>query len=349
MDKPPHMTIDNAQFHCNQPSVTNSGQSSTKVWRVAIVTAVFMVVEIVYGITTHSLALLADGWHMSTHVVALVIAGLAYRFSARFARDPRYSALFCWGTWKIEILGSFASALLLLGVAGVMAWEAIDRFITPAPIAFDEALIVAVIGLLLNIVSAWMLSGDGSAHHGHSHGHSHGHHGHDHDAHDPADHAHGHAHGHAAAPLAAAKPRHQADLNLRAAYVHVVADAATSVLAIVALAAGRWFGILWLDAAVAIVGAALINSWSIGLLRDSGRVLLDAEMDADVVREVREAVIDDDTSLVDLHVWRVGPNTYSVALSLLSRVPRQPDEFRSRLAVHEEIVHATIEVNLAPA
>ncbi len=325
--------------HCNQRALPDASHASRKVWRVAAITAVFMVVEIVYGVTTHSMALLADGWHMCTHVIALGIAGIAYKLSARFSRDPRYAALFCWGTWKIEILGSFASALLLLGVAVAMVIEAAQRFVAPAPIAFDQALVVATIGLALNIVSAWMLAGDPS-HHGHSHGAD--------QAHDDHAHGHGHGHGHDAAhaqprDTARAAPR-GTDLNLRAAYAHVVADAATSVLAIIALGAGRWFSIVWLDPVVALVGAAIIASWSFGLLRDSGRILLDAEMNADLVRRVRDALEVEHARLVDLHVWRVGPAAYSVALSVQSDAPLAPADLRARLDAHAEIVHATIEI-----
>jgi cation diffusion facilitator family transporter len=304
--------------HCNQPHAVDAGRAPARVWAVTAVTAVCMVFEIVFGHITGSMSLLADGWHMSTHVVALAIAGLAYWFSARLALHPSRSALFCWGTWKLEVLGSFASSLLLLGVAVFMSVEALQRFVTPAPIAFDEAMLVAAIGLAVNLVSAWLLHG----------AHDHPQHGHDHD--------HDHDHHHQA--------QHQ-DLNLRAAYVHVLADAATSVLAIVALASGRFLGLNWLDPAVAILGAVMITVWAVGLARDSGRVLLDAEMDAHVVDEVREALEDGQTRIVDLHVWRVGRASFSVSLALETATPQHAGHYRALLAVHEEIVHATIEVN----
>jgi cation diffusion facilitator family transporter len=311
-------------LHCNQPHFVDAGRAPGRVWAVTVVTAICMVFEITFGHITGSMALLADGWHMSTHVAALAIAGIAYWYSARLARHPGRAALFCWGTWKIEVLGSFASSLLLVGVAIAMSIEAVQRLISPAGIAFDEAMIVAVIGLVVNLVSAWLLHG---AHDHHDHGHDH-------------DHAHAHAHAHDHATDA-----HHQDLNLRAAYVHVLADAATSVLAIAALAAGRFLGWNWLDSAVAILGAVLITQWAVGLARDSGRVLLDAEMDAHVVEEVRAALEDAHTHVIDLHVWRVGRAAYSVSLALQTSQPQAASHYRSLLSIHEEIVHATIEVN----
>ncbi|MGB5102581.1 MAG: CDF family Co(II)/Ni(II) efflux transporter DmeF [Steroidobacteraceae bacterium] len=277
-------------------------------------TAAMMVLEIVAGTVFGSMALLADGWHMSSHALALGVAAGAYALARRHADNPR----FAFGTWKIEVLGGYTSAVFLLGVAAYMGFESVSRLIEPAPIRFDEAIPVAVLGLAVNVVSAWMLSS--------------GAHGHDHDA-------HGHDHVHGA-------HHHHHDLNLRAAYLHVIADAATSVLAIVALAGGKYFGAGWLDPVMGLVGTVLVARWALGLLRDTGRVLLDAEMDAPVVAEVREVIesLPQPAVLRDLHVWRVGKGKYACIVSLAANGEVTIDEVRRRLAVHGELVHITVEI-----
>jgi cation diffusion facilitator family transporter len=282
-----------------------------RTWIVVAITALTMVAEIVGGLVTGSMALLADGWHMSTHVVALSIAGIAYLLARRWSRDER----FAFGTWKIEVLGAFASALLLGVVAIAMALESIHRLVDPTPIHFAPALGVAVLGLVVNLVSAWVLHAGG-----HDHGHEH-------------DHDHGHAHAHH-------------DLNLRSAYVHVVADAVTSVLAIVALAAGLWAGWLWLDPVMGLVGGAVIAWWAKGLLADSARVLLDREMDSPVVGRIRGAIeSDDDAEIADLHVWRVGRESYAAVVTVVAHEPLTPGAYRERLAHIDALVHVSVEVN----
>ena len=279
---------------------------------VVVLTAVMMVVEIAGGWTFNSMALLADGWHMSSHTLALGLSVVAYAAARRFSGDSR----FAFGTWKIEVLGGFSSAILLTLVAALMLYQSVERLASPGVIHYDEAIAIGVVGLLVNLACAWLLRG----------GHQHDHHGHDHRA-------HGHAH-------------HQ-DLNLRSAYVHVVADAATSVLAIVALFGGKLWGAAWLDPAMGIVGAGLVAVWAFGLMRDSGRVLLDAEMNAPVVQEIRD-VIDASplkATLCDLHVWRVGKGKYACIVSLLTTEDVEPDFFKQQLRVHEELVHITVEVN----
>lgn len=283
-------------------------------WAV-LITAVMMVVEIVGGWWYNSMALLADGWHMSSHALALGLSVLAYGAARRFAKDAR----FAFGTWKIEVLGGYTSAIFLVGVAGLMLYQSAERLISPSPIHYDQAIAIALVGLLVNLACAWLLK-DGHAH-AHSHAHSHDHAGHG---------AHQHH-----------------DLNLRSAYLHVVADAATSVLAIVALFGGKLWGANWLDPAMGIVGAGLVSIWAYGLLRDTGRVLLDAEMDAPVVAEIR-AVIEVSpikAEITDLHVWRVGKGKYACLLSLAVLDAVEPDYFRQQLRVHEELVHVTVEVN----
>lgn len=297
----------------------DAAERSTRV--VMWITAVMMVVEIAAGWWYNSMALLADGWHMSSHAVAIGLSAMAYATARRYAKDPR----FAFGTWKIEILGGFASAIFLLGVAVMMLVGSMERIVSPQPIRYQEAIVIAVLGLVVNVVCALIL---GKAHH-HDHGHSHGHdHGHDH---------HGHHH----------------DLNLKSAYLHVIADAATSVLAIVALCGGWLYGWSWLDPVMGIVGAVLVTVWAKGLIADTGKVLLDREMDHPVVDEIREVVETpadtSDTRITDLHVWRVGKKVYSCAMTVVTHDPAlTPDVVRKRLSIHEEIVHATIEVHYCP-
>lgn len=283
------------------------------------ITATMMVIEIVAGWWFNSMALLADGWHMSSHAFAIGMSAFAYAAARKYADDAR----FAFGTWKIEILGGFASAIFLLGVALVMVIGSIERIVSPQPIHYQEAIVVAILGLAINLVCALIL---GKAHH---HGHDHGHH-----SHHEHDHAHDHHH----------------DLNLKSAYLHVIADAATSVLAIVALVGGWLYGWAWLDPVMGIVGALLVASWAKGLLIDTGKVLLDREMDHPVVAEIREVVEpvpnSGDTRITDLHVWRVGRGAYACEVSLLTRDNMlTPARIREQLSIHDEIVHVTVEIN----
>jgi cation diffusion facilitator family transporter len=307
-----------------------------RTWIVVAITAVTMVAEIVAGAITGSMALLADGWHMATHVVALSIAGFAYLLARRWSADHR----FAFGTWKIEVLGAFTSALLLGVVALAMIWESVHRLLAPESIDFAPALVVAVIGLAVNLVSALVLEVKGPTHgvpghhgHGHDHGHGHGH-----------DHGHGQGHEHAAQ-----KDEAPEDLNLRSAYMHVVADAFTSVLAIMALSAGLWGGWNWLDPAMGIVGAGVIAWWARGLLAESARVLLDREMDAPVVAEIRRAIeTDGDAEIADLHVWRVGRASYAAGVTVVAHHPLEPEAYRRRVAALPTLVHVSVEVNRCP-
>ncbi|EPP3881632.1 CDF family iron/cobalt efflux transporter AitP [Pseudomonas aeruginosa] len=286
-------------------------------WAV-LLTACMMVAEIAGGWLFNSMALLADGWHMSSHALALGLAVLAYGAARRYANDPRFS----FGTWKIEVLGSYTSALLLLLVAGLMLYQSVERLLDPSPIHYQQAMLVAALGLLVNLACAWLLR-DGHAHHGHGHSHHHHHH-HHHDHH-----------------------AHRHDLNLRAAYLHVLADAATSLLAIVALAGGLLWNAAWLDPLMGIVGAVLVSVWACGLIRQSSRVLLDAQMDAPVAAEIRAAIASSPlpAELLDLHLWQVGQGRYACLLSLLTTEEGSADYFKRRLAEHEELVHITVEVN----
>ncbi len=282
------------------------------------ITLATMFVEIVAGWLTHSMAVLADGWHMSSHALAIGLSAFAYRSARRYADDPR----FAFGTWKIEILAGYTSAIVLLGVAATMLYSSLERLVQPESIRYGEAMAVAVGGLAVNLACALILGG------AHEHGHDH-------------DHAHGHPHEHA-------HDQHH-DLNLQAAYVHVLTDALTSVLAIVALAGGWVYGWAWLDPAMGIVGAVLVGLWSRKLLLQTGNVLLDREMDHPVVAEIREVVeslAGGDVQITDLHVWRVGTGSYACAISLLTHDPAlTPLQVREALGIHEEIQHATVEIH----
>ncbi|KQK30242.1 cation transporter [Bosea thiooxidans] len=303
-----------------------------RTWFVVGLTAVTMVVEIVAGTVFGSMALVADGWHMSTHAAALGIAAFAYRFARQHAHDRRFS----FGTGKLGDLAAFASALLLMFIALAVAWESALRLYSPIAIDFTQATVVAVLGLLVNLASAWLLSGGHDHHHGHSHGGSGGHHGHHH--HDHGGHHH-HAHG----------GGHGADTNLRAAYMHVVADAFTSILAIAALLGGRFYGWVWLDPVIGIVGACVIAHWSIGLLRASGAVLLDTVPDEALAERIGERLAAEGVEITDLHLWQVGPGHRSAIVSVVTGQPRPPADYKALLTDLPTLSHVTVEVNVRPA
>lgn len=310
----------------------NHARNERRTWAVIALTATMMVAEISAGTIYGSMALLADGWHMSTHASALLITALAYRFARKHARNPRFT----FGTGKLGDLAAFGSATVLAIVALLIGWESLVRLRSPVPISFDEAILVAVIGLLVNLVSAWLLKDDHSHHHGHSHHHAHDHgHGHGHIDHD-------HDHG------AAATRAGDRDNNLRAAYLHVLADALTSVLAIAALLAGRSYGWVWLDPVIGIVGALVILSWSWGLLRDSGSVLMDYLPDHDdLPAEVRAAIESEHDEIVDLHVWQLGPGHHGAIIALKSTRPEPVAAYRARLRHIDELSHVTVEIHPA--
>jgi len=297
-----------------------------RTWWVIGITAAMMVIEIVAGMVYGSMALLADGFHMATHAAALGITVFAYAFARKRASDPRYS----FGTGKVGALGGFASAVALAVVALFVLGESVVRMASPAAIRFDEAIAVAIIGLVVNLASAWFLKD-------HEHGHHH-HDDHDHDHHDHAGHHAQHGHG------------HHTDHNLRGAYLHVLADALTSALAIGALIAGKLLGWVWMDPLMGIVGALVIARWSVGLLRASSGVLLDAEISA----ERRAAVVasiesDADNRVADLHLWRVGPKHLAAIVSVVTHEPKSPDAYKALLAAHTDLVHVTVEVNACDA
>ncbi len=323
---------------------SHSAEKGTKI--VMWISAAMMVIEIVFGWLFNSMALLADGWHMSSHTMAIGLSALAYGYARRYAKDPR----FAFGTWKIEVLGGFTSAIFLLGVALVMFISSFERIYDPTPIQYAQAIWIAALGLVVNLICALILarSGGGHDHHGHGHGHSHDHHGHDHHAHDH----HGHDH-HASKPHLAGTHTNlskSTDLNLRSAYIHILADAATSVLAIFSLAMGWAYGFDWLDPVVGILGAALIAIWSKNLISDSALILLDCELKHPKMEQIRHALTQNSTGkamqVVDLHVWRVGKNSFTCAVAIVtSDLNLTPEYVRSQLLALGGVAHTTIEVN----
>ena len=403
---------------------TGHEQNERKTWAVIVLCSAMMLVEIVGGSLYGSLALVADGLHMSTHAGAMLIAALAYTYARRHAHDAR----FVFGTGKLGDLAGFSSAIVLAMIAVLIGYEAILRFMSPIPIHFTEAIPIAVVGLMVNIVSAWLLSG--SEHHGHSHGHAHGQ-GHEHDEHEhdsetreiataqgvvelsifeqdvpprfrlvcgaqpaadsagplgletlrpdgtrqsfnfvnrggyweskeeiPEPHAfkvslqladgrhevafEEHAHDHAAhADHSSSAHR---DNNIRSAYIHVLADAAVSVLAITGLVLARGFGWMWMDPLAGVIGALVIANWSYGLMRDTGRILLDMNPDQGITAKVREAIESDGDRLVDLHLWRLGPGHLGAVVSVLTDKARDCAFYRERLKNYKSLSHVTVEV-----
>jgi cation diffusion facilitator family transporter len=272
--------------------------------QVLFLTATMMIVEVIAGVIFGSMALLADGWHMGTHAAAFMITVFAYRYARKHAASPA----FAFGTGKVSVLGGFASAVALAVVALVMLAESAQRLFNPHVIHFNEAIIVAAIGLAINIISALLLQDH------HVHGVDNNHHHHDH--------------------------------NLKAAYLHVLADALTSVLAIIALVSGKYFGWHWLDPVMGMVGAAVITRWSYGLLRETGPVLLDESIDEHYKALIRQRIEGDaDNRVTDLHVWRVGPAHYAVILSLVTQYPKAPQHYKALLADLDRLAHITVEAN----
>jgi cation diffusion facilitator family transporter len=297
-----------------------------RTWFVVALTSAMMVGEIVAGWLSGSMALLADGWHMATHAAALGIAGMAYLFARQHARNAHFS----FGTGKFGDLAAFASAIILAMIALQVAYESVVRLFNPVQIAYGEAISVAVLGLAVNLVSAWLL-GDGHDHH-HGHGHEHEHEHHDDHGHD--DHSHGHHQHH--------------DNNLRAAYVHVLADAATSILAIAALLVAAYSGWVWADPLVGIIGSIVIASWAYGLIRASGAVLLDVHADKNLERVIRDRLETKGDRVTDLHLWQVGPGHRAAVISVVSDNPLPPKIYKRRLGGLRGLSHVTIEVETCP-
>ena len=281
-----------------------------RTWFVVALTTVMMVGEIAVGWLSGSMALLADGWHMATHAAALGIAGLAYLFARQQASNSRFT----FGTGKFGDLAAFSSAIILAMIAVQIAYESMSRLIHPVPIAYGEAIAVAALGLGVNLVSAWLLRDDHSHHHGDHHTHAHHHH----------------------------------DNNLRAAYVHVMADAATSILAIAALVVAMYSNWVWADPAVGIIGSLVIANWAVGLIRASGAVLLDVNADRNLETVIRDRLETKGDRVTDLHLWQVGPGHRAAVISLISDNPLPPATYKRRLGGLRDLSHVTIEVETCP-
>ena len=276
---------------------------------VILLTLATMVVEIGAGFAFGSMALLADGWHMAGHAGALGITAAAYALARRHAENPR----FAFGTGKLGTLGGYSSAVVLMVVALLMAWESVTRLIDPVPISFNWAIIVACIGLTVNLASAYLLG-----HHGHSHAHC----------------DHGHEH------------EHEEDLNIKAAYMHVLADALTSIAAIFALLTGKYFGWVWMDPIMGLIGSAVIAKWAYGLIKDTGKILLDHTGGYGMRAGVRSAIeAPGDCEVVDLHVWRLGPGCFAAIVSVATDDPKPPEEYKERISGLPDVAHVTVEVN----
>lgn len=298
-------------------------KAERRTWAVIILCSAMMVAEIVGGALFGSLALIADGLHMSTHAGALLLAALAYSYARKYAEDRSFT----FGTGKFGDLAGYTSAIVLAMIALLIGYEAIARFFNPVPIRFGEAIPIAVVGLGVNLVSAWLLAG--GEHHDHGHGHHHPH-GHDHDDHHDRAHHH-HAH-------------HHRDNNLRAAVIHVAADAAVSVLVIIGLLLARTFGWLWMDPLAGLIGAVVIANWSVGLLRDTGGILLDRIPDAQIAEKVRSTVEAEGDRVLDLHLWRLGPGHLGAIVSVATTKGREAAHYRQRLAKFADLSHLTVEV-----
>ncbi|MFH1349581.1 MAG: CDF family Co(II)/Ni(II) efflux transporter DmeF [Pseudomonadota bacterium] len=292
-----HLTHEHAFLGANQ----HIHEQRTKI--VIGLTATMMILEIAAGLIFGSMALLADGWHMASHAAALSIAALGYYFARRHSSNPRFS----FGTGKIGELAGYSSALLLAFIAVLMAFESIKRFFSPVTISFDEAIVVAILGLVVNIASAFILKEHSNERH---------------------------------------SPKHVRDHNLRSAYLHVIADALTSVLAIVALSAGRFLGWVWMDPLMGVVGAVVISRWSYLLARDTGRILLDMNTNTALSERIRKLLeSDSDSHISDLHVWRVGPGHFAAIVSIVTHNPLPPIRYKERLRPLKELGHITIEIN----
>ena len=313
-------------------------RAERRTWAVIVLCTVMMVAEIIGGALFGSLALIADGLHMSTHAGALLLAALAYTFARRYATDPNFT----FGTGKFGDLAGYSSAIVLAMIALLIGYEAVLRFLNPVPIAFNEAIPIAALGLLVNIASAWLLAG--GHHHGHEHGlgHSHGH-GHSHvHAHDhPHDHEHDDDHHHSHEDH---DRRHHRDNNMRAAVIHVAADAAVSVLVIAGLLLARTFGWLWMDPLAGLIGALVIASWSVGLIRDTGAILLDRVPDPGMAEKVKRTIESEGDRITDLHLWRLGPGHLGAIVSVATSAQREPAHYRQRLARFADLSHVTVEV-----
>jgi len=307
--------MDHSRFRHSHNFIHDFSRGERRTRLVIAITGVMMVVEITAGLLSHSMALLADGWHMSTHVIAFLITAMAYYFTRRHSSDAQFS----FGTGKIGVLGGFSSAIVLSIVAFLMAGESVRRLFVPLEIHFNEAIGIACVALTVNLVCALLLKED--HHHAHDHHHEGG---------ERPSHSHGH------------------DLNLRAAYFHVLADAFTTLLAIIALTSGKFLGWARLDPIVGVVGSGVVFSWAYGLLRDTSGILLDrTPLTSDLPNEIRRAIeADGDSTVSDLHVWQVGAGKFAAIVSIVAHQPKTSEDYRDLLREHSELVHVTIETQV---
>jgi cation diffusion facilitator family transporter len=308
-------TLNQSPWRHGHDFVGDLGMAEKNTRRVILLASLMMAVEIVAGLKLHSMALFADGCHMSTHVAAFLITAWAYAVTRKNAGNRLYS----FGAGKVGVLGAYTSAIILAGIALFMLVESVKRLFQPLVIHYNEAIGIAAVGLVVNLVSAFLLQGS----HPHRHGQEHG--------------SHSQPHSHS----------HEHDINLKSAYIHVLADAATSVLAIIALTAGRLWGAAWLDPVMGIVGSAVIAQWARGLLRQTQIILLDKEPeDSDLNQEIRKAIESDgDSVITDLHIWQVGLNKFAAIISLVAHQPKSPEAYKAPLKEHEELVHVTVEIH----
>ncbi|MDJ0673842.1 MAG: CDF family Co(II)/Ni(II) efflux transporter DmeF [Calothrix sp. MO_167.B42] len=299
------------QWQHSHDFLINEAKSEKKTQIVMILTAITMVVEIITGFMFGSIALLADGWHMTTHVAAFSITLFAYQYARKNVNNPKYT----FGTGKVSILGGFASAVALAVIALVMALESGMRLFEPRLIQFNQAIGVAVIGLIVNLISAWLLQ-EHHDHHNHTHEHNHPH-----------------------------EHNHQ-DHNLQAAYVHVLADALTSILAIIALCSGKFFGLIWMDAVMGIVGAAVITKWAYDLIHETGGILLDGATNKQTQLAIVKAIEEDaDNRVTDLHLWHLNQDYLAAMISLVTHYPQPPEYYKNLIKHIPSLVHVLIEVN----
>ncbi len=298
-----NQTLSGKHNHTFGQDQKRSGEFRTLI--VIVITATMMIIEIFTGVIFGSIALLADGLHMASHAAALTINAFAYIYARRQAHNHNFS----FGTGKVNALGGYTGAVLLAIFALIMSWESIDRLMNPVEIAFNQAILVAILGLIVNGISVFILGEN------HEHDHKHG------------------------------EERHH-DHNLRAAYLHVLADALTSVLAIVALLAGKYFSLSWMDPLMGIVGAILVARWSLGLIRTTSGVLLDKQGSETLQEQIKEILEESaETEVTDLHLWSIGPNLESIVVSLQAKTPQPPNDYKERLLSEIEIAHLSIEVN----
>jgi cation diffusion facilitator family transporter len=309
-------------------------RAERRTWVVIILCTTMMIAEIIGGALFGSLALIADGLHMSTHAGALLLAALAYTYARKYANDRRFS----FGTGKFGDLAGYSSAIVLAMIALLIGYEAVARLLQPVAISFNEAIPIAVLGLAVNVVSAWLLSGGYQGAHYHAHPHDHAHAHDDHHAQEEHEHDHGHGHG-----------AHHRDNNMRAAVVHVMADAAVSVLVIIGLVLARAFGWLWLDPVAGFTGALVTANWAVRLLRDTGGILLDRTPDPLMAERVRGIIEAEGDRVTDLHLWRLGPGHLGAIVSIATTGQSEPSHYRQRLARFADLSHVTVEVQHAPS